>query len=105
MSGKNASAPPDLKMLDRGFGLPLHQPDPSTPPPTNGKARFEFQRPVDQRHCDGDILAEIGEHIGDIAKDIGVGASGLKRAPSKFKARVIKCMTPLECVKRLCSAP
>src|ERR1700736_3962316 len=61
-------APPGLKLLDRGFGLPIHQPDPSTPPPTTGKARFEFQSPVDQCCRGGDILAEIGEHIRNVAK-------------------------------------
>src|SRR4029077_17510099 len=73
-------------MLDRGFRLPIHQPDPPTPPPTAGKARLELQSPIDQRRRGSDVLAEIGEHIGNIAQDVGViSSSDLKRPASKFK--------------------
>lgn len=76
----------NAKMFDREFGLPIHQPDPSAPPPTTGKARLEFQSAVNQCCCGSYILAEVGEHIGNVAKNVGVIASDPKRPTSKFKA-------------------
>src|SRR6516164_1159972 len=74
-----------FEMADPDVGLCCPQPQPSTPLPTEGETRVEFNSTVHQCDCSGEVFAEVAKYTGNLAKDHRLITGNRQRSMSKIE--------------------
>src|SRR5262245_33907253 len=58
-----------FKVLDCNVSLPIPQPDPAAPRPTNGETWIELECPIDEGESRIDVSLEVAKHMGSFPEN------------------------------------
>src|SRR5438105_2595464 len=79
-------------MLEREIGLTGKEPEHAAPIPPSSEARVEGERTIHQSNGNIDVLANVAEHEGPMAKDVRVVGSESNCPSSEVDTRMPVCL-------------